>query len=228
MKTYLISTLVILGSLYLSPCSAVSILQEYCPHTTILVGTKCNELNGSDAFFITESDCHDPISGAMLDTCKLYLCNGECRCRTSSCGGSIIVGPIEPVDRCNTSCFNSITWSMSIQSAKFSGTVNLPNSTSCSGCPTTVYRCASGTYTTLQTLHPAYLPDGVSNDENLECLPCLAASDDSSLYLADDIPSYTASSDGLPLLSDCYIKANSAISTDVGTYEYTSDCKYTE
>jgi len=74
------------------------------------------------------------------------------------------------------------------------------------------------------------VPDGTTSSSNLSCKTCRAAAeekadDDGSILIG--APSYVASAAGLPSLTDCYIKSGASITNDVGTYEYTANCKYT-
>ncbi|MDE5615478.1 MAG: hypothetical protein K2I81_01445 [Alphaproteobacteria bacterium] len=221
MKKYLISTLAVLGSLYLSPCNAVS----YCPGTTIAVGTKCNTLSNAQAQFAITTDCIEDDygiggGGKMKDTCLLYLCDGSCSCRTTSCA------TIAPIERCTTSCFSSISWGIPNYTGRQTGTATLSTASGCSNCATTLYRCADGYYATnAGTFLEFGVPAGTTSNSDLTCAACPKASDDSTLYIG--AASYVASKEGLAAQSDCYIKANSEIPTEAGKYVYTSNCSYT-
>lgn len=218
MKKCLISTLVILGSASISPSYALSLPTQYCPGTSIAVGTKCNSLTGSVSYFPATVDCMDKLTGEMKDTCKTYLCNGTCTCRTTPCES------FEIVDTCEKSCFTNISWGAVNLTGQQNGTATIASGTKCQKCPTTLYRCADGYYTTDTTLSLG-LPDGTTDNSSIKCTACPQAEDDTAFWIAAP---YVASKAGLASLADCYIKANSPISNDSGTYEYTSNCMYTK
>lgn len=104
MKKCLISTLVILSGLYVSPCNAVVSLQT-CPGTSITVGTKCNTLTGGLQSFLMDTSCQDPLTGGIKDSCLVYLCDGTCVCRTTPC--TQIIDP-DPILSCEESCFTNV------------------------------------------------------------------------------------------------------------------------
>lgn len=220
MKKCLISTLVILSGLYVSPCNAVVSLQT-CPGTSITVGTKCNTLTGGLQSFLMDTSCQDPLTGGIKDSCLVYLCDGTCVCRTTPC--TQIIDP-DPILSCDASCFTNISWGSPSRTGRQEGTATVSTGVKCTGCPTTLYRCADGYYTTSKTLASLGLPDGTTDDSSLTCAACPSADDDTSFYYG--APSYVASKNGFASQSECYIKANSAINNDVGTYVYTSNCAY--
>ncbi|GEM_PF-7043038 len=224
MKKCLISTLVILSGLYASPCNAA--LSTMCPGTSVAIGTKCSEITDPAKYFVMTTDCMDMMTGQTKDTCKTYLCDGHCECRTSAC---MTVDPIEPIGGCEASCFTDITWKTSALSGVQTGTPTISVSSKCTSCPDKLYRCRSGYYTT-DTFATLGVPDGTTSSSNLSCKTCPAAADektddDGSILIG--APSYVASAAGLPSLTDCYIKSGASITNDVGTYEYTANCKYT-
>lgn len=220
MKKCLISTLVILSGLYVSPCNAAISLQT-CPGTSITVGTKCNSISDQAAYFLATTDCMDELTGKMKDTCVTYLCDGKCVCRTTPC--MQVIDP-DPILTCEASCFTNISWGSPSRTGRQEGTATVSTGLNCTGCPTTLYRCADGYYTTSKTLASLGLPHGTTDDSTLTCAACPSADDDTSLHYG--APSYVASKNGFASQSECYIKANSPINNDVGTYVYTSNCAY--
>lgn len=214
MKKYLIPTLAILGSLSTLPSYALALT---CPGTSIAVGTKCNTLTGGLQSFLMDTSCQDPLTGGIKDSCLVYLCDGTCVCRTTPCES------LEVIDLCDKSCFTNISWGLVNITGRQNGTATIASGTKCQKCPTTLYRCADGYYTTDTTLSFG-LPDGTTDNSSIKCTACPQAEDDKASWIAAP---YVASKAGLASLSDCYIKANSPISNASGTYEYTSNCKYT-
>lgn len=224
MKKYLISTLVIFGGLYASPCNAALSLQM-CPGTSIYVGTKCNTITDSAQYFPMTIDCMDRLTVQTKDTCKTYLCDGHCECRTTPC--TSLIDP-DPIGICDASCFTNITWETSAFSGVQTGTPTISVSSKCTNCPDKLYRCRSGYYTT-DVFATLGVPDGTTSSSKLTCTECPAAADEKTdgALRPWGAPSYVASAAGLPSLTDCYIKSGASITNDVGTYEYTADCKYT-
>lgn len=225
MKKCLISTLVIFGGLYASPCNAALSLPT-CPGSSISVGTKCSAIPDASKYFAMTVDCMDQLTGQMKNTCKIYLCNGHCECRTTPC--TPLIDP-DPILSCDASCFTNITWETSAFSGVQTGTPTISVSSNCTNCPDKLYRCRSGYYTT-DVFATLGVPDGTTSSSKLTCTKCPAAADektDDDGPIIIGAPSYVASAAGLPSLTDCYIKSGASITNDVGTYEYTADCKYT-
>ena len=242
MNKYLIATFFILGAIsFHGTATALSTLTgQACPDLpSITTGMKCKDVvstSGGAAIHISTDCYNDDFHGGMKDTCKVALCNGMCECRdnglcNSGGGGG---GGITPVVACSD-CVSSINWGVvSRHNGVQSGTPVMKSGASslagCTTCKATVYRCGSGYYADT-SFHGilAGMPEPCTSNVPSYCKKCPSAPD---YDLGDNMasagaPEHVNSPAGFAEITDCYVKANSDIKTKIGTYVYTSNCKYT-
>ncbi len=194
---------------------------------------KCKDaLNTVGAAIHISIDCYnDDLNGGMKDTCKVALCNGVCECRNNGLCNSGDGGGIRPTLGCSD-CVSSINWEVvSIRSEVQSGTPVMKSTASrCDSCKATVYRCASGYYAdTKRVAQVAGMPEDCVSTKPTYCKPCPSAPDYETPNGMFDFgaPAHVGSPAGFAKITDCYVKANSDVTTPIGTYVYTSNCKYT-
>ena len=240
MNKYLIATFFILGAIsFHGTATALSTLTgQACPNLpSVTTGMKCKDLGGvtGAAAILISQDCYNnDLNGSMKDTCKVALCNGACVCRNNGFCGSGGGGGITPTLGCSD-CVSSINWGVvSTLSGVQSGTPVMKSGASslagCTSCKATVYRCASGYYADTNLVRPVQgMPEACVSTKPTYCKPCPSAPD---YDLGDDMapagaPEHVNSPAGFAEITDCYVKANSDIKTKIGTYVYTSNCKYT-
>ena len=100
----------------------------------------------------------------------------------------------------------------------------------CDSCKATVYRCGSGYYADLDLIRPAPgMPEDCVSTKPTYCKPCPSAPDYETPngMLDFGAPAHVGSPAGFAKITDCYVKANSDVTTAIGTYVYTDNCKYT-
>ena len=243
MNKYLIATFFILGAIsFHGTATALSTLTgQACPNLpSITTGMKCKDVvsTSGGAMILISQDCYnDDFNGGMKDTCKVALCNGMCVCRDNGfCGssGGGGGGGITPTLGCSD-CVSSINWGVvSTLSGVQSGTPVMKSGASslagCTTCKATVYRCASGYYAdTERVAQVAGMPEDCVSTKPTYCKPCPSAPDYETPngMLVSVAPAHVGSPAGFAEITDCYVKANSDVTTAIGTYVYTDNCKYT-
>ena len=215
MNKCLITTFFILGAMSAPQFASA----ETCAELGYTVGKTCT----GGANVLTNSACTSTSAG-----CKFVNCNSRCSCRPSgicNSGG----GGITPSFGCSD-CVSSINWGVvSRHNGVQSGTPVMKSTASrCDSCKATVYRCGSGYYADT-SFHGivAGMPEDCVSDSPSYCEPCPSAPDYKPSRPIVGAPAHVDSPAGFAKITDCYVKANSDVTTAIGTYVYTSNCKYT-
>ena len=215
MNKCLITTFFILGAMSAPQFASA----ETCAELGYTVGKTCT----GGANVLTNSACTSTSAG-----CKFVNCNSRCSCRPSgicNSGG----GGITPSFGCSD-CVSSINWGVvNLRNGVQSGTPVMKSTASrCDSCKATVYRCGSGYYADT-SFHGivAGMPEDCVSDSPSYCEPCPSAPDYKPSRPIVGAPAHVDSPAGFAKITDCYVKANSDVTTAIGTYVYTSNCKYT-
>ena len=218
MNKCLITTFFILGAMSAPQFASA----ETCAELGYTVGKTCT----GGANVLTNSACTSTSAG-----CKFVNCNSRCSCRPSgicNSGG----GGITPSFGCSD-CVSSINWGVvNLRNGVQSGTPVMKSTASrCDSCKATVYRCGSGYYADT-SFHGivAGMPEPCTSNVPSYCKKCPSAPDYEKANGMFDFgaPAHVGSPAGFAKITDCYVKANSDVTTAIGTYVYTSNCKYTE
>lgn len=217
MNKYLIATFFIMGAMSAPQFASA----ETCAELGYTVGKTCTGV----ANVPTDSSC----TSTSAD-CKFVNCNSRCSCRPSGICNSGGGGGITPLG-CSD-CVSSINWEVvSIRNGVQSGTPVMKSTASrCDRCKATVYRCASGYYAdTNRVAQVTGMPEDCVSTKPTYCKPCPSAPDYETPNGMFDFgaPAHVGSPAGFAQITDCYVKANSDVTTPIGTYVYTSNCKYT-
>ncbi len=218
MNKYLIATFFIMGAMSAPQFASA----ETCAELGYTVGKTCT----GGANVPTDSSCTSTSAG-----CKFVNCNSRCSCRPSGICNSGGGGGITPTLGCSD-CVSSINWEVvSIRNGVQSGTPVMKSTASrCDSCKATVYRCASGYYAdTNRVAQVTGMPEDCVSTKPTYCKPCPSAPDYETPNGMFDFgaPAHVGSPAGFAQITDCYVKANSDVTTPIGTYVYTSNCKYT-
>jgi len=156
------------------------------------------------------SEC--TAADAMMGKCTYQNCDGQCKCTYKGKCDLPIIGQLCEDVKCDT----NPSWSgiVSTSSGNETGTIQSLNTLICKCENKFVYRCAAGYYNNTELLY-------LNNYSTTEITTCTHCPQLGTLY--GESPAGVSTK-----ITDCYQSPSRTFSDSTGSYQFTTNCKYTK